>query len=164
MTSNSPLLPTYEETSPCSFQWRVRNVKFRSEFPSKRPESNYGYREHYQRMLEKFLQHDTSQNHQEPLTLAGEPSRFADLQYSQAFANIGGLVQEYRSCITSINPLREEDVLFLLLRQYAEASGADVYAEIRRPKDVQPTSAVIMHGYAASTVPTTCQSTRILQT
>lgn len=39
--------------------------------------------------------------------------------------------------MTSINPLREEDVLFLLLRQYAEASGAEVYAEIRRPKDVQ---------------------------
>jgi hypothetical protein len=36
-------------------------VKLRSEFPSKRPESNYGYREHYQRLLEKFLQHDISQ-------------------------------------------------------------------------------------------------------
>jgi hypothetical protein len=137
MASDSPLLPEYEETSPCTFQWRVRNVKLRSGYYSKQPEHNYGYREHYQRMLEMFLQHNTSLDHREPSAPRSESSRFGDLQYSQAFTNIGCLVQEYRNCITGINPLREEDVLFLLLREYAEASGAEVYAEIRRPKDVQ---------------------------
>jgi hypothetical protein len=32
-------------------------------------------------------------------------------------------------------PLHEQDVLFLLLSRYAQASQADVYMEIRRPGD-----------------------------
>jgi hypothetical protein len=91
-------------------------------------------------MLESYLQHNTC--HDDGKLVAPhqdytEPGHVFDLQYSQASANIGCLVQEYRNCVTSISPLHEEDVLFLLLREYAEASGAEVYAEIRRPKDVQ---------------------------
>lgn len=36
-----------------------------------------------------------------------------------------------------MRPLQEEDLLFLLLRRFADTSEADVYAEIRRPHDVQ---------------------------
>ncbi|KZM26580.1 hypothetical protein ST47_g2213 [Ascochyta rabiei] len=41
------------------------------------------------------------------------------------------------NCISEMSPLQEEDLLFLLLRRFADSSDATVYAEIRRSEDVQ---------------------------
>jgi hypothetical protein len=59
------------------------------------------------------------------------------VHYSQAFADIGRLIYEYKDKLDRIQPLQEEEVLFLLLSRYAQASGTEVYLEIRRPGDVQ---------------------------
>jgi hypothetical protein len=60
-----------------------------------------------------------------------------NVHYSQAFADIGRLIYEYKDKLDRIQPLQEEEVLFLLLSRYAQASGTEVYLEIRRPGDVQ---------------------------
>lgn len=64
-------------------------------------------------------------------------SHFVDVQYSQAFSNLERLVCAYQEILPQVAPLDEEEVLFLLLKRYAQSSGADVYVEIKRPRDVQ---------------------------
>jgi hypothetical protein len=53
------------------------------------------------------------------------------------FCSITNFLKEYQNCIDQISPLREEDLLFLLLRRFAESSNATVYAEFRRSEDLQ---------------------------
>jgi len=59
------------------------------------------------------------------------------VEYSQAFSDVGHLICEYQACLENIKPLREEDVLFLLLSLYARSTGAGVYLEIRKSTDLQ---------------------------
>jgi hypothetical protein len=59
------------------------------------------------------------------------------IQYSQVFCHLNKLLDKFQDCISEISPLKEEDLLFLLLRRFAHSSNATVYAEIRRPEDVQ---------------------------
>lgn len=60
-----------------------------------------------------------------------------EIQYSQAFCHLTGLLDKFQDCISKISPLQEEDLLFLLLRRFADSSNVAVYAEIRRPEDIQ---------------------------
>jgi hypothetical protein len=59
------------------------------------------------------------------------------VEYSQAFDDVAHLMCEYQACLQKIKPLLEEDVLFLLLSQYAQKTRTRVYMEIRRPSDIQ---------------------------
>jgi hypothetical protein len=59
------------------------------------------------------------------------------VEYSQAFSDVAHLICEYQACLLKIKPLHEEDVLLLLLSQYARSTGAGVYLEIKRPGDLQ---------------------------
>lgn len=50
---------------------------------------------------------------------------------------MGHLICEYQACLEKIQPLQEEDVLFLLLSRYARSTGFGVYVEVSKSTDVQ---------------------------
>ena len=53
------------------------------------------------------------------------------------FCHLNELLNKVQDCISEMSPLQEEDLLFLLLRRFADSSNATVYAEIRRLDDIQ---------------------------
>lgn len=59
------------------------------------------------------------------------------LQYSQPITNLESLVSEYERSLAQIAPLKEHNVLFLLLSEFAQLSNAEVYVEIRREGEMQ---------------------------
>jgi hypothetical protein len=121
---STPPPPAYEDRdSPLEYLWRICNTKICSQFYTKTPAHIQTYRDHMEQMHES-----SSKSHH---------SKSVEVHYNQAFADIGRLIYEYRDSLSRIKPLQEEEVLFLLLSQYAQTSGFGVYMEIRQPTEVQ---------------------------
>ena len=66
-----------------------------------------------------------------------KPPRLIKIQYSQVICRLNELLDKFQDCINEMGPLQEEDLLFLLLRRFADSSDATVYAEIRRSEEFQ---------------------------
>ena len=66
-----------------------------------------------------------------------KPPRLIKIQYSQVICRLNELLDKFQDCINEMGPLQEEDLLFLLLRRFADSSDATVYAEIRRSEELQ---------------------------
>jgi hypothetical protein len=145
----TPPPPAYEdENASSNYLWRIRNAKLCSQFSTTTPTHIPAYREHLERMKNIVVQqcsvcmssHSVSSSYNLQIKDSASKthkSSVVNIQYREAFADIGQLICEYRDILNRIKPLQEEEVLFLLLSRYAQASGTDVYLEMRRPENVQ---------------------------
>ncbi|OWY53295.1 hypothetical protein AALT_g11514 [Alternaria alternata] len=131
MDSSSAAPPAYVENASDPY-WKIRNTKYSSVFVTKGPPNVEDYRTLAKHIKNSFLERGVN-----PGSSASGISRFVEVQSSQAFSNIERLIHEYQNVLHTIEPLNEEDVLFLLLSRYSQSSGACVYMEIKRPGEVQ---------------------------
>jgi hypothetical protein len=134
-SSSSTSPPVYEEHAK-SFDppWMIRNAQVRSIFTTDEEPSVQDYRTHLQCIKDVLEQ--SSDNVGAPMPPVDIP-HVLDVQYIQTFSRVARLMCEYQACLRDIQPLQEEDILYLLLDRFAQASEAGVYLEIRRQGDVQ---------------------------
>jgi hypothetical protein len=129
-SSSSTSPPVYEEHAKSL----VRNAQVRSIFTTDEEPSVQDYRTHLQCIKDVLEQ--SSDNFGVPKPPVDVP-HVLDVQYIQTFSRVARLMSEYQACLRDIQPLQEEDILYLLLDRFAQASEAGVYLEIRRQGDVQ---------------------------
>ncbi|KAF1363090.1 hypothetical protein EJ07DRAFT_152607 [Lizonia empirigonia] len=80
------------------------------------------------------------------------------IQYNRAFCHLSELLDKFQECIGEMSPLKEEDLLFLLLRRFSDASDATVYAEIRRPEHFQIYDSTIKEPLVGQSVQRRCNN------
>jgi hypothetical protein len=134
-TSSPSPPPAYDDRSATpGYLWRIRNTKIRSTLLARTPVHTPTLREHIERIKDPavYRRWQTEDSGSE-----AHRSRPVEVDHNEALADIGRLVCEYRDKLSEVEPLQEEDVLFLLLSQYAQASGSGVYVEIRQLGEVQ---------------------------
>jgi hypothetical protein len=134
-SSSSTSPPAYEEQAKSlDPPWMIRNAQVRSIFTTNGEPGVQDYRTHLQCL--KYVLEQSSDNVGVPKRPVDVP-HVLDVQYIQVFSRVARLMSEYQACLRDIQPLQEEDILYLLLDRFSQASGAGVYLEIRRQGDVQ---------------------------
>ncbi|UPX14875.1 uncharacterized protein EKO05_0005346 [Ascochyta rabiei] len=141
-TSSSSSSPSSPSLSPPAYSaytapgrlWKIKNAKYRSTFVKRDDLRIEDFREHVGYIKDPHFISAYGPNH---IQLTCELPNLIQIQYSQVFCHLTELLNSFQNCISEMSPLQEEDLLFLLLRRFADSSDATVYAEIRRSEDVQ---------------------------
>ncbi|EOA87087.1 uncharacterized protein SETTUDRAFT_31388 [Exserohilum turcica Et28A] len=127
--------PAYElesTSSPDQILYNIRNTKYSSEFVTNGQPSEEDYQAHIRHLKDSFI--ECGAGAARPTT--GE-SCIVNVQSKQAFGNIEQLICAYQRLLETIDPLDEEDIIFLLLSRFSRSTGTSVYVEIKRPSGVQ---------------------------
>lgn len=152
LTSPSSCLPltAYSAHVFSGQLWKIKNARYRSTFMKPAQPSAEDFRNHIKYISDPHFTSAVSACKQLRLRLTSNsfsqygPDHLSPtcelplrIQYSQVFCHLTELLDKYQNCISEISPLEEEDLLFLLLRRFANSSGATVYVEIKRSGDLQ---------------------------